>query len=40
MRAKVGFTMFKKLMAKLTGKDEKKSEDVNAFKESKNKKSE
>jgi hypothetical protein len=40
MRAKAGFTMFKKLIAKLTGKDEKKSDNVNAFKESENKKSE
>lgn len=40
MRAKVGFTMFKKLIAKLTHKDEKTSDNVNAFKESENKKSE
>lgn len=40
MRAKGGFIMFKKLIAKLTRKDEKTSDNVNAFKESENKKSE
>jgi hypothetical protein len=40
MRAKACLTMFKKLIAKLTGKDEKKSDNVNAFKESETKKSE
>ena len=40
MRAKEGSTMFKKLIAKLTHKDEKKSDNVNAFKESETKKSE
>jgi hypothetical protein len=40
MRAKACLTMFKKLIAKLTGKDEKKSDNVNAFKESETKKPE
>jgi len=40
MRAKACLSMFKKLIAKLIHKDEKKSENVNAFKESENKKSE
>jgi hypothetical protein len=40
MGAKLCLTMFKKLIAKLTGKDEKKSDNVNAFKESETKKSE
>jgi hypothetical protein len=40
MGAKACLSMFKKLIAKLTGKDEKKSDNVNAFKESENKKSE
>jgi hypothetical protein len=40
MGAKARLTMFKKLIAKLTGKDEKKSDNVNAFKESETKKSE
>jgi len=40
MGAKACPTMFKKLIAKLTRKDEKKSDNVNAFKESENKKSE
>jgi len=40
MWAKGCLSMFKKLIAKLTHKDEKKSENVNAFKESENKKPE
>lgn len=40
MGAKACLTMFEKLIAKLTGKDKKKSDNVNAFKESENKKSE
>ena len=40
MGAKASLNMFKKLIAKLTHKDEKKPENVDAFKESENKKSE
>ena len=40
MGAKACLGMFKKLIAKLTHKDEKKSENVNAYKESEKKKSE
>jgi len=40
MGAKACLTMFKKLIAKLTHKEEKKSENVNAFKESETKKPE
>jgi len=40
MWAKACFSMFKNLIAKLTHKDEKTSENVNAFKESENKKTE
>jgi hypothetical protein len=40
MWAKTCLTMFKNLIAKLTGKDKKKSDNDNAFKESKTKKSE
>ena len=40
MRAKESSTMFKKLIAKLTNKGEKKSDNVDAFKESETKKPE
>jgi len=40
MRVKASLVMFKKLIAKLTHKEEKKSENVDAYKESETKKSE